>query len=134
MQDSELEVDGVQLKSLTNIKPLPHTFQPSPLLPIAQTCNRGESLISGDVFTMLQCRCEMSGGVEAQPRDAVFLKSRALPIECREVWRADPITQTLQLRGFMALHPELHIAQHLQRQHDGKDRQQAVWRLQAMNV
>ena len=62
------------------------------------------------------------------------MKPPALPVDCHEVWHADPSTQTLQLKGFMALHPELHIVQHLQRQHDGKDRQQAVWMLQAMNA
>lgn len=62
------------------------------------------------------------------------MKSSALPVNCHEVWRADPSTQTLQLRGFMALHPELHIAQHFQRQDIDKDRQQTVWRLQAMNA
>ena len=65
----------------------------------------------------------MSGGVGTE-----------VLVGCREIWRADQTTQTLQLKGFMALHPELDIAQDLQRQRDDKHRQQAVWRLQAMNA
>ena len=83
---------------------------------------------------MLHCRCEVSGGVAAQSTDAMSMNAPAMPLDCHEVWRADPSTQTLHLRGFMALHRELHIAQLLQRQHDDKDRQQAVWGLQAMNA
>jgi len=33
----------------------------------------------------------------------------------------------------MALHPEVHLAKHLERQQDDKRRQQAIWMLQAMN-
>lgn len=76
----------------------------------------------------------MSGGVAAQSTDATSVNVPATPLDCHEVWRADPSTHTLHLRGFMALHRELHIAQLLQRQRDDTDRQQAVWRLQAMNA
>ena len=33
----------------------------------------------------------------------------------------------------MALHPEVHLAKHLERQQDDKRRQQVIWMLQAMN-
>jgi len=49
------------------------------------------------------------------------------------VWRFHEGSQTLQLRGFMALHPEIHVAKHLERQQEDKRRQQAIWMLQAMN-
>lgn len=76
----------------------------------------------------------MSGGAAAQPTDAMPMNPLAVPLDCHEVWRAEASTQTLHLRGFMALRRELHIAQLLQGQHDDKDRQQAVWGLQAMNA
>lgn len=67
-------------------------------------------------------RCEVSGGVGTD-----------WPVECHELWRFDEGSQTLQLRGFMALHPEIHVAKHLERQQEDKRRQQAIWMLQAMN-
>ena len=67
-------------------------------------------------------RCEVSGGVGTE-----------WPVECHELWRFDEGSQTLQLRGFMALHPEIHVAKHLERQQEDKRRQQAIWMLQAMN-
>ena len=67
-------------------------------------------------------RCEVSGGVGTE-----------WPVECHEIWRFHEGSQTLQLRGFMALHPEVHLAKHLERQQDDKRRQQAIWMLQAMN-
>ncbi|DBA85403.1 hypothetical protein WJX79_007934 [Trebouxia sp. C0005] len=67
-------------------------------------------------------KCEVSGGVGTE-----------WPVECHEVWRFHEGSQTLQLRGFMALHPEVHLAKHLERQQDDKRRQQAIWMLQAMN-
>lgn len=66
--------------------------------------------------------CEVSGGVGTE-----------WPVECHELWRFDEGSQTLQLRGFMALHPEIHVAKHLERQQEDKRRQQAIWMLQAMN-
>lgn len=78
-----------------------------------------------DIFTKendAACRCEVSGGVGTE-----------WPVECHELWRFDEGSQTLQLRGFTALHPEIHVAKHLERQQEDKRRQQAIWMLQAMN-
>ena len=54
-------------------------------------------------------------------------------MECHEVWRFQEGSQTLQLLGFQALHPEVHLAKHLERQQGDQRRQQAIWTLQSMN-
>ena len=74
------------------------------------------------LVTMCKCRCEISGGVGVE-----------WPVECHEVWRFHDGSQTLELLGFTAVHPEVHVAKHLERQQDDKRRQQAIWIMQAMN-
>ena len=68
------------------------------------------------------CRCEVSGGVGAE-----------WPVEVQEQWRFHDGSQTLQLLGLMALHPDVHLAKHTERQPDDARRQHGIWMLQGMN-
>ena len=70
----------------------------------------------------LVSRCEVTGGVGPQ-----------WPVECHEQWRFHEDTQTAELMGLVALHPDVHLAKHLERQQDDRKRQQALWMLQAIN-
>ena len=54
-------------------------------------------------------------------------------MECHEQWRFHEDTQTAELMGVVALHPDVHLAKHLERQQDDRKRQQALWMLQAIN-
>lgn len=78
--------------------------------------------LSNNVEFMCAHRCDISGGVGVE-----------WPVECHEVWRFHNGSATLQLMGFAAVHPEVHVAKHLERQQDDKRRQQAIWMLQSMN-
>lgn len=51
-----------------------------------------------------------------------------------EIWRADATTKTVQLRGFIALHPDLHTAANLEVQRDAKPMHSARLTLEAMNA
>ncbi|KAL3163394.1 hypothetical protein ABBQ32_009776 [Trebouxia sp. C0010 RCD-2024] len=66
--------------------------------------------------------CEISGGF-ATEQPAVH-----------EVWHADATTKTFQLRGFIALHPDLHTAANLELQQDAKPRSSARLALEAINA
>lgn len=57
----------------------------------------------------------------------------AEPLECHEVWRFHDNSATLQLLGFAAVHPGVHLAKHLECQQGDQQRQQAIWMLQSMN-
>ena len=67
-------------------------------------------------------RCEVTGGV-----------GQEWPVECHEQWRFHEDTQTAELMNLVALHPDVHLAKHLERQQDDRKRQQALWMLQAIN-
>jgi hypothetical protein len=67
-------------------------------------------------------RCQVSGGVGAE-----------WPVECHEHWRFHEGTHTLELLGLMALHPDIHLAKHTERQPDDARRQHGIWTLQGMN-
>jgi hypothetical protein len=67
-------------------------------------------------------KCEVSGGVGAE-----------WPVEVQEQWRFYEGSQTLQLVGLMALHPDVHLAKHTDRQPDDARRQHGIWILQGMN-
>lgn len=92
---------------------------------INMSCNLAEEewdAIRQATYKKANYKCEVSGGVGTE-----------CPVECHAMWRFNESSQTLQLRGFMALHPEVHIAKHLERQQEDKQQQRAIWMLQAMN-
>jgi hypothetical protein len=70
------------------------------------------------------CRCAISAG---QGSD------RVTPVVCQEVWSFDDEAGIVRLEGLQALCPEVHLAKHVLVQVDDKQRQTAMWTLQAMN-
>ncbi len=52
---------------------------------------------------------------------------------CQEIWSFDDEEGVVKLEGLQALCPEVHLAKHVLVQADDKQRQTAMWTLQAMN-
>lgn len=73
---------------------------------------------------ILWCRCQVSAG---QGSD------KSAPVVCQEVWSFDDENGVVKLEGLQALCPEVHLAKHVLVQLDDKQRQTALWTLQAMN-
>jgi hypothetical protein len=70
------------------------------------------------------CRCEISMGSGSDS---------ACPVVCQEVWAVDDEQGVVKLMGLQALAPEVHLAKHVTVIVDEKQRQTAMWALQAMN-
>lgn len=70
------------------------------------------------------CRCAISAGQGSDP---------VAPVVCQEVWSFDDEAGIARLVGLQALCPEVHLAKHVLVQVDDKQRQTAMWTLQAMN-
>lgn len=58
---------------------------------------------------------------------------RGCPVVCQEVWAFDEDQGVARLMGLQALAPEVHLAKHVNVILDDKQRQTALWTLQAMN-
>ncbi|EIE24711.1 hypothetical protein COCSUDRAFT_32797 [Coccomyxa subellipsoidea C-169] len=69
-------------------------------------------------------RCAISAGQGSDP---------VAPVVCQEVWSFDDEAGIARLVGLQALCPEVHLAKHVLVQVDDKQRQTAMWTLQAMN-